>query len=189
MELELLARSVDLTDNVREHVSARLAKLHRVLQDIHATRVELSHAVTHSQGGVFKAQITAWVDRGILRAEESHADLFAAIDLAVDKMDRQVHRFKDRRVARRHGQIRPIDRTAGAADTLEAREADEAGAGPRIRRRKRFEVHSMSEDEAAEQIELLGHDFYVFRNARSGDINVLYHRKSGDLGLIEPFQA
>lgn len=185
MELELLARSVDLTDRVREHVAARLAKLNRVLQDIHATRVELSHAVTHSQGEIYKAQITSWVDKRILRAEESHADLFAAIDLAVDKMDRQVHRFKDRRTSRRHGQDRPSVRDVPDAVGAE-RELDEA---PRIRRRKRFEVHSMSEEEAAEQIELLGHDFYLFRNARTGDINVLYHRKGGDLGLLEPFQA
>jgi len=192
VELELLARSVDLTDGVRDHVQKRIAKLQRFLQDIHSMRVELSHGVSHNQGEVFTAQITSWVDKRVLRSEEMHADLFAAIDLAADKMHRQIRRFKDRRVDRWHGQ-----RKSGAAvdgPPIEAGDADDADDAdgprlPRIRRRKMFELYSMTEDEAAEQIELLGHDFFVFRNARSGEVNVLYHRKGGDLGLLETFLA
>lgn len=189
MELELLARSVDLTDGVRDHVQKRMAKLQRFLQDIHSMRVELSHGVSHNQGEVFTAQITSWVDKRVLRAEEMHADLFAAIDLAADKMHRQMRRFKDRRVDRWHGQRKSgpsVDETR-----IEAADADDADIPrvPRISRRKMFELYSMTEDEAAEQIELLGHAFFVFRNARSGEVNVLYHRKGGDLGLLETFLA
>lgn len=189
MELELLARSVDLTDGVRDHVHKKIGKLQRFLHDIHSMRVELSHGISHNHGEVYTAQITSWVEKRILRAEEQHADLFAAIDLAADKMHRQIRRFKDRRVDRWHGHHKPgplVDEVA--VDTTDADDAD-AAHRPQIRRRKRLELHSMTEDEAAEQIVLLGHDFFVFRDSRSGDVNVLYQRKGGDLGLLETFTA
>lgn len=190
MELELLARNLDLNNGVRDHVGKRVGKLERYLHDLRSMRVELSHGMTHSRGEVYTAQMTAWIDKRILRSEEAHGDLFAAIDLAADKMQRQIGRFKDRRVDRRHGHLKggaPID--APVKESVEGAVEDDAAPRPRIRRRKVFEIYSMTEEEAAEQIELLGHDFFVFRNAQSGDVNVLYHRKGGDLGILEPFLA
>lgn len=188
MELELLGRSVELTDGVRDHVEKRVDKLLRLLGDLHGTRVELSRGVSHSQGEVFTAQMTAKAGKRILRAEEMHGELFGAIDLAAEKMQRQIQRFKDRRLDRRHDHRKPEGMAPSTWDETDA-EVSAPPAKPRIRRRKRFEIYSMSEEEATEQIELLGHDFFVFRNADSGDVNVLYHRKGGDLGLLEPFLA
>jgi len=189
VELELLGRSVDLTDGVRDHVSKKIGKLQRFLHDIHSMRVELSHGVSHNQGEVFTAQITSWVDKRCLRSEEMHSDLYAAIDLAADKMHRQIRRFKDRRVDRWHGHHKPGPLVDAAP--IEAEDDDDADAvrRPQIRRRKRLELYSMTEEEAAEQIELLGHAFFVYRDARSGDVSVLYHRKGGDFGLLETFTA
>lgn len=187
MELELLGRSVELTDGVRDHVEKRVDKLLRLLGDLHGTRVELSRGVSHSQGEVFTAQMTSRVGKRILRAEEVHGELFGAIDLAAEKMQRQIQRYKDRRVDRRHDHRKPEGMLPAPLEEPDAEAA--APAKPRIRRRKRFEIYSMSEEEATEQFELLGHDFFVFRNADSGDVNVLYHRKGGDLGLLEPFLA
>lgn len=188
MELEVLARNVELTPGVRDHVDKRVGKLHGRLNDLHAIRVELSHGVSHNKGDVFTVQITSWVDKKILRAEEMHAELFGAIDLASEKMHRQILRFKDRRVDRRHDHRKPDGVDHPSIEPADAAD-DAASARPRIRRRKRFEIYSMSEEEATDQIEMLGHDFFVFRNPDTGDVNVLYHRKGGDLGLLEPFLA
>jgi putative sigma-54 modulation protein len=110
-----------------------------------------------------------------------HPDLMAAIDLASDKLHRQIKRYKDRRVERWHDHSKPVP----IFDPLEAETEEE----PRILRRKRFEVYAMDEGEAVEQIELLGHDFFLYRDPDDGDIRLIYRRKGGGLGLIEPITA
>jgi putative sigma-54 modulation protein len=132
---------------------------------------------------IYTAQMTTWADHAILRAEEMNEDLFAAIDLAADKLFRQIERFKGKRLARRH----EPRRAAAAGDAVAV--ATEIGLGedePVIVRRKRFPVAPMSEQEAVDQLELLGHDFFLFQNVATGGVNVLYRRKDGHLGLIEP---
>ena len=182
MEVELQARNVELTRRVRDYVDKKIGKLERYLQDIHATRVDLRHGATRSQGEIFTAQMTAFVDRQILRSEEQHPDLLAAIDLASDKLHRQIKRYKDRRVDRWHDHTKPVP-------IYEEPEAEAPEDEVRIMRRKRFEVYAMSEGEAIEQIELLGHDFFLYRDPDDGDIRLLYRRKGGGLGLIVPLTA
>ncbi|MFN2250703.1 MAG: ribosome hibernation-promoting factor, HPF/YfiA family [Anaerolineae bacterium] len=181
MDLELQVRHFDLTDTVRDYVERKVGRLDRYLPDIKVTRVELEHGQRRSQGEVYTAQITTWVDSHILRAEEMNPDLFAAIDLASDKVHRQVERYKGKRLRRWHEPVKL------EPDVAEPPEEGEARAG--IVRRKRFPVHPMTEDEAVDQLELLGHDFFLFHNADSGIINVLYRRKDGQLGLIQPEPA
>jgi putative sigma-54 modulation protein len=181
MDVELQARNVELTERVRDYVDKKMGKLERYLQDIRATRVDLRHGVTRSQGEVYTAQMTAFVDKQILRSEEMHPDLMAAIDLASDKLHRQIKRYKDRRVDRWQDHSKPVP----LYEPLE----DEAEDEPRILRRKRFEVYAMGEGEAIEQIELLGHDFFLYRDPDDGDIRLIYRRKGGGLGLIEPITA
>ena len=181
MEFELSARDVVLSDQVREYVDVKVGRLDRHLSDIRSTRVELRHGVKRSMGEVYTTQITARVDKSILRAEEMHSDLFASIDLAADKLMRQVDRLKGKRLKRWHsgGEPQPeIEEDFEDEDDL-----------PRIFRRKTFEVYSMDEEEAVDQIELLGHDFFLYRDGGSGEINVLYRRKDGLLGLIVPISA
>jgi putative sigma-54 modulation protein len=182
MEVELQAKNVELTERVRDYVDKKMGKLERYLQDIRATRVDLRHGVTRSQGEVYTAQMTAFVDKQILRAEEMHPDLLAAIDLASDKLHRQIKRYKDRRVDRWHDHSKPVPLYEPPEDEVDEDET-------RILRRKRFEVYAMDEGEAIEQIELLGHDFFLYRDADDGDIRLIYRRKGGGLGLIEPVTA
>lgn len=180
MDLELQVRNFDLTDTVRDYVERKVGRMDRYLSDIKATRVELERRVTRSQGEVYTAQLTLWVDSAILRAEEMNVDLFAAIDLASDKLHRQIERYKGKRLRRWHHPSKP-------QPGLEEEEEEE----PRVAivRRKRFPVYPMTEEEAVDQLELLGHDFFLFHNADSGAVNLLYRRKDGQLGLIQPEPA
>jgi len=183
MDLELQVRQFDLTDTVRDYVDRKVGRLDRFLPDMRVTRVELVRGVRRSQGEVYTAQITSWVDSAILRAEENNADLFAAIDLASDKLHRQIERYKGKREGRRHAG-RKSERGDPSAVVAEL-EAELQGA-PAIARRKRFPIIPMTEGEAIDQLELLGHDFFLFLNPDSGSVNILYRRKDGELGLIEP---
>jgi putative sigma-54 modulation protein len=180
MEIELLARRVELSDKVRDYVDKKIGRLDRYLPDIKATRVELSHGVKRSRGEVYKAQITIWVDSAVLRAEEMEGELFTAIDLASDKLHRQIERFRGKRLDRWH------DGDRVASEELPELDVEEDGA---VVRRKRFAMHPMDEQEAIEQLDLLGHDFFLYMNGATGEVNVVYRRKDGGYGLIEPVLA
>jgi putative sigma-54 modulation protein len=111
----------------------------------------------------------------LLRAEERSADMFTSIDAIVDKMYRQIVRYKGKRYGRGRG--------PGELPPMEELEEE---APPSIVRTKRFQVVPMDEEEAIEQMELLGHDFFVFFNVNTDGMNVLYRRKDGNYGLLEP---
>lgn len=183
-KIETVARNMRLTDNTREYVEKKAAKLERYLQDIDEIRVELSH-VKSARSALDRqvAQITVHGKGFILRSEERADDVHAAFDTALDKIQRQIDRYKGKRY-RGRGDGR------SAAEVVEEEEmpVDETGELlPLIGRRKKFIILPMTEDEAVEQMRLLGHDnFFVFFNAEQNAIQVLYRRRNGTYGLIEP---
>jgi len=182
-KVEIQARNMRLTDNTREYVEKKTAKLERYLQEIDEIHVELSHAKTARHANDRQvAEITLRGRGFILRTEERADDLHNAFDIAFDKMQRQVDRYKGKR-HRGRGDGR------SAADVFEEElPVDETGELlPLIAKRKKFIVIPMNEDEAVEQMRLLGHDnFFVFFNAEQNSIQVLYRRRNGSYGLIEP---
>jgi putative sigma-54 modulation protein len=188
MQLIVHGRNVDITDWVREYVQKKVGKLERFLPQVREARAELTHTPTRAAEDRYTAQLTVWANGQILRAEESTADIFASIDASVDKLYRQVRRYKGRRYDGR--------RRASAAASLEAEmapppvpddlPAEEEEAPRQIIRRKNFIVEPMTEEEAAEQMELLGHDFYLFFNPASNGVNLIYRRKDGNYGLLQP---
>lgn len=184
MKVELQARHFDIQPAMREYVDKKVGRLDHYLPDLRAIRVDLDHGMRRSQGKVFTAQITTWVDGTILRAEEMDHDLFAAIDKSSDKLHRQINRYKDRRLGRWHDHTKPMPDIA-APELLDDDEAEEAHVG-HIVRRKRYGILPMSEGEAIEQLNLLGHDFFMFMNVDSGHVNVVYRRNDGNFGLIQP---
>jgi len=182
-KIETVARNMRLTDNVREYVEKKAAKLERYLQEIDEVRVELSH-VKSARSALDRqvAQITVHGKGFILRSEERADDIHAAFDVALEKVQRQIDRYKGKHY---HG--RGDGRSA--AEVLEEElPVDETGELlPLIARRKKFIVLPMNEDEAVEQMRLLGHDnFFIFFNAEQNSIQVLYRRRNGTYGLIEP---
>ena len=183
-KIEIVARNMRLTDNVRDYVEKKAAKLERFLQEIDEIRVELSH-IKSARSALDRqvAQITVHGKGFILRSEERADDIHAAFDTSLDKIQRQIDRYKGK-----HYRGRGDGRSA--AEVIEAEElpVDETGELlPLIGRRKKFIVLPMMEDEAVEQMRLLGHDnFFIFFNAEQNSIQILYRRRNGTYGLIEP---
>jgi putative sigma-54 modulation protein len=177
MRLQVKGRNVEISQQIRTYAEDKLGKLERQLPD--PTRVELELAVEQnpSIAGNQVAEATVWTKGPVLRARESSADMKASIDQLVDKLERQVKRYKEkRRGARRHTEAPP----------LEPIPVEPSEEGPMIVKTKQFTVKPMSTDEAVLQLELIGHDFFVFRNADSDEVNVVYRRRDGNYGLIEP---
>ena len=175
MELSIFARNMEVTPRLREHLELKVGKLDRYLPSIDEARVDLTVENTRSAAHRQVAQLTVRVPGTILRAEERHQDMFAAIDAVLDKMYRQIARYKGRRQDRWHAVV----------ESLPVEESAEESDGE-IVRVKRFEVRPMMPEEAIEQMELLGHLFYVFLNAYEDGINVVYKRDDGDYGLLQP---
>jgi putative sigma-54 modulation protein len=177
VRLQVKGKNVEVTDSIREYAEEKLSKLGRQLAD--PTRVELELAVERnpsiSQNHV--AEATIWTKGPILRAREASADHRASIDQLVDKLERQVKRYRDKRRSRRDRQL------PEAGIPAEAIPIDE---DPRIVKSKQFAVKPMGPEEAVLQLELVGHDFFVFQNADTGDVNVVYRRRDGAYGHIEP---
>jgi len=182
-KIEIVAHNMRLTDNTREYVEKKAAKLERFLQEIDEIRVELSH-IKSARSALDRqvAQITVHGKGFILRSEERAEDIHAAFDAALEKVQRQIDRYKGKHY---HGRG---DGRSAAEVLEEDLPVDETGELlPLIARRKKFIVLPMNEDEAVEQMRLLGHDnFFVFFNAEQNSIQVLYRRRNGTYGLIEP---
>jgi putative sigma-54 modulation protein len=175
MQLQVKGKNVEVSDSIRSYAEAKLRKLEKQLSD--PTRVELELTVERnpsiSENHV--AEATVWTKGPVLRARETSTDMKASIDQLADKLARQVKRYREKR-RRRPARVEPGE---AAAFPLEESE-------PLITKSKQFPVKPMSPDEAVLQLELVGHDFFVFQNAESGDVNVVYRRLDSSYGLIEP---
>lgn len=185
-KIETVARNMRLTDNVREYVEKKAGKLERHLQEIDEIRIELSYIKSaRSASDRHVAQLTVHGKGFILRTEERADDIRAAFDLALDKMQRQIERYKGKRHRGRGDGRSAAEVVADAEADLPVDETGELL--PLIGRRKKFIILPMTEDEAVEQMRLLGHDnFFIFFNAEQNAIQVLYRRRDGTYGLIEP---
>jgi putative sigma-54 modulation protein len=184
-KVEIVARNMRLTDNLKEYIEKKAAKLERHLQEIDEVRVEVSH-VKSARSAMDRqvAQMTVHGKGFILRTEERADDVRAAFDTALDKMQRQVERYKGK-----HYRGRGDGRSAAEVVEEEQVPIDEETGEllPLVVRRKKFIILPMDEEEAAEQMRLLGHDnFFIFFNAEQNSIQVLYRRRNGTYGLIEP---
>lgn len=182
-KVEILARNMEVTARIRQYVTNKAAKLDRYLDDIEEVRVELAYVKSaRSAADRQVAQITARGRGILLRTEERADDIFAAFDTALDKMQRQIDRLKGKRQRGRGDGRSAAEVVPQIEEVFEEEEEIEE-----IVRRKRFVVVPMNEMEAIEQMKLLGHDnFFIFFNADANALQVLYRRRDGTLGLIEP---
>jgi len=178
--VEISVRNLDLNDRLRDYVTKKASKLDRYLDIIEEAKVDLAYdKAARSSEDRQVAQLTIRGRGVMLRAEERTDDIYASVDAVMEKMYRQVERYKGR-----HWRGRGDGRTA--AEVASAPDAEPFEAERTISRRKRFPLSPMDESEAVEQMELLGHnDFFVFLDVASNAVNVLYRRRDGTLGLIE----
>ncbi len=179
MRLQVKGKNVEVSDSLKTYAQEKLGKLEKHLND--AARLELELAVEKNPS-IAENQIaegTIWTKGPVLRARESSPDMRASIDMLVEKLERQARRYRDKR-------RRSSSRTnAGGveAETIPVVAEEES---PVIVKTKQFAVKPMTPEEAVLQLELIGHDFFVFQNADTTDVNVVYRRRDGNYGLIEP---
>lgn len=177
MRLQIKGKNVEISEAIRSYAEEKLGKLERQLAD--PTQVELELAVERNPSIADRivAEATIWTKGPTLRAKERSTDMRASIDLLTDKLERQVTRYREKR--RRHHR----DHDGHGADAHTHTHEEES---PVIVKTKQFTMSPMSAEEAVLQLELVGHDFFVFRHEDSGEINVVYRRRDGGYGLIEP---
>jgi putative sigma-54 modulation protein len=182
-KIDISAKNMEVTERIQEYITKKVSKLDRFLTNIDEVRIDLSNNKTaRNNSDRQTAQITIRGKGYILRAEERSDDLFTAIDAVSEKIQRQIERFKGKRQSPRGDGV-----PASALSEEIATPSEEAEVAPVIARRKKFTLIPMDEYEAIEQMTLLGHEnFFIFYNANTSTINVLYHRRDGSYGLIEP---
>jgi putative sigma-54 modulation protein len=188
MQLLIKGKNVDVTDAMRAHVEKKLGRLDRYLDSISQTEVEISTEKTRAASDRYAVQVTMLTNGTILRGEERGQDIVMAVDSVVDVLQRRLAHYKGKLYRRSRGTV-PKEAMAEAvaiaeAETTEPEEADEPHEA-RIVRIKRVAMKPMSVAEAADQMELLGHDFFLFYNSNTDKTAVIYRRHSGDFGLIE----
>jgi putative sigma-54 modulation protein len=179
VRLQVKGKNVEISDSLKLYAQEKLGKLDKHLND--AARLELELAVEKNPS-IAESQIaegTIWTKGPVLRARESSPDMRASIDLLVEKLERQARRYRDKRRPRTGGRAA----AAAEAETVAVVTDEES---PVIVKIKQFAVKPMTPEEAVLQLELIGHDFFVFQNADTTDVNVVYRRRDGDYGLIEP---
>lgn len=180
MEITIKGKNVEVTKALRDYAEKKVSKIQRFFEgDMIDAQVTMG-----IEKGLHIVEVTMQINGLLLRGEEKTGDMYASVDGAVDKIERQIRKYKTR-INRRLRQIGT--HLVEAAFTPEGPEvAEEAEDEARIVRTKRFAIKPMSVQEAVMQMELLGHDFYVFSNAETEEVNVVYRRKDGNYGLIEP---
>jgi len=177
MELQITGKNVKLVPAVRKYIERKLGKPGRHLSDIIDYKVEVSEEKTKSPQQHFVVQVTINSSGTLLRGEERGQDLFTAIDKVVEVMNRQIEHYKGKLYEKGRGSSFARSEFSEEAETPPPR---------RVVKVKRFAVKPMSVAEATDQMELLGHDFFLFFNADTRELNLLYRRKDGNYGLIEP---
>jgi len=179
MDLQITGQNVEVLPTVRSHVEKKLSKLNRHLPNLTSVKVELADQKTKSAERRYRAQVTLDANGTLLRAEERAENLLVAIDRAIPALDRQIERFK----SKLYKKSRAVIATRGQGEPPLSEGQEE---GPRVMRRKRFPVKLMTTDEAIEQMELLGHTFFLYHNADRKELNLVYRRQDGNYSVIEP---
>jgi len=178
VRLQVKGKNVDVTDSLKDYALQKLGKLEKHLNDAARLELELQVEKNPSISANQVAEATVWTKGPVLRARESSSDMKASIDLLVDKLERQARRYRDKR---RRGHARGNHDQAVEGTPVVADEDS-----PVIVKTKQFAVKPMTPEEAVLQLELIGHDFFVFQNAETNEVNVVYRRRDGNYGLIEP---
>ena len=178
MRLQVKGKNVEVTPSLREYAERKLGKLGKQLSEQTQVEVELSEQRNPSIAASHVAEGTIFTKGPTLRAREASPDMKASIDQLVDKLERQVTRYREKR---RRGRGR-----AAQNGDIDAMPVVPGESEPLIVKTKQFAVKPMSPEEAVLQLELVGHDFFVFRNDDSSEVNVVYRRRDGNYGLIEP---
>lgn len=171
MKVQVRGKNIEVTPALKEYVDKRIGKLDKYFDDLRDAQVTLI-----VEKGTHKVEVTIPVNGMILRGEEGTGDMYASIDLVIEKLEKQINKYKGKFSKK----ARTLETKAGDLTVTEVSEE------PEVVKTKRFAVKPMPVEEAIMQMNLIGHSFFVFSNAETEEVNVLYKRKDGNYGLIEP---
>jgi putative sigma-54 modulation protein len=177
MKIIFKGKHIEVTDAMRNYIEKRLNKIERHFDHILEVIVTLS---VEKNRQIVEATLQA--SRALIRAEEETDDMYASIDRVADKLERQIQKYKEKYFRKPHAGTKKKGLTNKGVDA----EDSESDKIAKIVKTKRFAIKPMSVEEAAMQMDLLGHNFFVFANDNTNKVNVLYKRKDGNFGLIEP---
>jgi putative sigma-54 modulation protein len=180
MEIQVVTKNTKIDDETKEYAEKKLSKLSKYLSTIHSIKLDLVEEKSKSRLHVYTAQATMNINGFWIRGEHREDDIRAAIDGVADVMERLVNKYKGKYEVNKGRVQESIRKPANVQ--LERAEADEV----RIVKKKRFLVKPMTVDEAIDQIEFIGHDFFIFLDSADNSVNIIYRRKDGKYGLIQP---
>jgi putative sigma-54 modulation protein len=184
MDVVIVGKHTEVDAALRTLTQEKLNRIEKYAADVRRIDVDYAQHATRRAGDSHTCEILVHVNHHLVKGTASAVDHPVALDVALDKVERQMRRLHERRIDRRTG-ARPSTGTNRAAEAPIEDEPPDANARPTIVKTKQFEVKPMDPEEAALQMELLGHDFFVFRSTENGRAAVLYRRRDGALGLIE----
>ncbi len=177
MKIVFRGKHIEVTDAIRNYIEKRLNKIERhfdhILEVIVTLSVEKNRQIV---------EVTLQASRALIRAEEETDDMYASIDKVADKLERQIQKYKEKYFQRPHP---GTERKKLVEEGVNVEDGESNGIA-KIVKTKRFAIKPMSVEEAAMQMDLLGHSFFVFANDNTNKVNVIYKRKDGNFGLIEP---
>jgi putative sigma-54 modulation protein len=190
MKLLIQGNNIAVTESIHDYVEQKLEKAVKHFQNITSkVDVHLSVARNSRIERKHKAEVTVFANGTVIRAQEGSDNLYASIDMVADKIARQLRRYKEKHLAKNaHGHIRPEE----VVDSEELVEVNELNSDrlpelpATVVRSKYFAMPPMTTEEALTQLQLIDHDFYMFHNSESNEINVIYSRNHGGYGLIQP---
>ncbi len=197
MNVQVTGRNIDLTPALKEYLLDKLQRSQKHFDHALNAVALLSVAKNPSVADSQTAEVTIKLNGAVIRGEESTENMYASIDLVADKIERQLRKYKTRYYSKgkstdRHGLEILNDESPDLVEDDEfevVREAKDVALDeirPKIVRSKRFPLKPMMPDEACKHMDLLGHDFFMFINSETNQVNTVYHRRDGNYGLIEP---
>lgn len=184
MEMHITGKNIEISPSVRDYITRKLGKINRFLSNILSFDVVVAEEQTRAPEQRFIVQVTLDANGTLIRSEERGQDLYTATDKVFDVMSSQIERYKGKLPYNKKGGTPSIRTTTTEVASQATAEVEETG--PRVVRTKRFDIKPMSLEEAVDQMELLGHDFFLYFDPDVNKMNLLYRRKDGNYGLIEP---
>lgn len=191
MKLVIQGKNIDITDAIHDYVHQKIEKAVSHFENL-TTEVDVHLSVARNPRINPKqtAEVTIYANGAVVRAEESSENLYASIDMVANKIARQLRKYKEKRNRKTHTPVKPTEtfdsQPAVDSDISQVLSERTPQLPEEVVRTKYFAMPPMTIQEALEQLELVDHDFYMFRNAETGEINVIYERNHGGYGLLQP---
>ncbi len=190
MKLVIQGKNIEITDALREYVTHKIEKAVNHFQNL-TTEVDVHLSVARNPRITSKqtAEVTIYVNGAVVRAEESSENLYASIDLVADKISRKLRKYKEKRRDKSVVAVKTAEALSDQPVITNVLPDREPELPSHVVRTKYFAMPPMTVQEAQEQLEMIDHDFYMFLNAETGEINVIYERNHGGYGVLMPRKA